>query len=314
MSDRIPDFQTLMLPFLKLISDGKQYHINEIQQKLSDEFNLTEEEREALLPSGRDKIMRNRVGWTRTYLKKAGLIFSPQRGSLIITEEGRKVLASNPKRIDVAYLKKMPAFIEWVNSYTDQTSLFSFDDLDAIPDAELKDITVTPFELIDSAYQQTIESLSFELLERVKTLNDKQFERLVLKVLAAMGYGEFRDDATEHIGKPNDGGVDGLIKEDKLGLGVIYVQAKQYRDTAVPISHIRDFAGSLLSKKAKKGVFITLSTFPNTAYDYVNSIEHKIVLINGKGLAKFMIDYNVGVTLKRTIELKDLDNDFFDEL
>lgn len=314
MQNNIPDFQSLMLPFLKLMGDGQVRHINQIYESLCLEFNLTEEEKEALLPSGKDRIMRNRIGWTRTYLKKAGLISSPQRGSFIINDEGRRVLATNPSRIDVAYLKKLPAFQEWVNSYSTETTPMTLEEFSKIPDEMLKDISVTPSELIDNGYQQMMDSLSFDVLERMKLLDDKQFERLVLKVLAAMGYGDFREDATEHTGKSNDGGIDGLIREDKLGMDTIYVQAKQYRDITVPIGHLRDFAGSLLSKKAKKGVFITLSTFPQTAYDFVNNIEHRIVLINGKNLAKFMIEYNVGVSIKRTLDIKDLDNDFFDDL
>lgn len=314
MSNRIPDFQTLMLPFLKLMGDGQTHHINEIQEILSIEFNLTEEDKEALLPSGRDKIMRNRVGWTRTYLKKAGLISSPQRGNVIITESGKKILDSNPTRIDVAFLKNMPAFKEWVNSYTDNSLVFTLEDAESSPDKELTEITVTPSELIDNSYQQMIDSLSFDILERIKGLNDKQFERLVLKVLTSMGYGNFRQDASEHTGKSNDGGVDGLIREDKLGLDTIYVQAKQYREITVPIGAVRDFAGSLLPKKVKKGIFITLSIFPSSAYEYVERIEQKIALINGRDLAKLMIEYNVGVSKERTIEIKNLDNDFFDDL
>lgn len=306
----IPDFQTLMLPFLKIMSDGQVHSINEIYERLCLEYNLSQEDKDKLLPSGKQPIMRNRVGWTRTYLKKAGLISSPQRASFLITEEGQKVLESKPEKINVAYLKRLPVFQEWVNSYSQGMTSEDIAELERIKE-EIPEIT--PSELIEAGYGQMNDSLSFDLLERMKALTDKQFEKLVLKVLTAMGYGDFRENAAEHTGKSNDGGIDGLIREDKLGLDVIYVQAKKYSD-AVPIGHIRDFAGSLLPKKAKKGVFITLSSFPQSAYDYVNSIEHRIVLINGKSLAKFMIDHNVGVSIKRTVEIKDLDDDFFDEM
>jgi restriction system protein len=306
----IPDFQTLMLPFLKLMADRQVHTINELYETLCLEFGLTQEDKEKLLPSGNQTIMRNRVGWTRTYLKKAGLISSPQRASFLITEEGLKLLSSNPAKINVAALKKLPAFQEWVSTYN--TGLTP-EDIEEIERIKKEVPEITPSELIESGFSQMNETLSFDILERMKSITDKQFERLVLKVLTAMGYGDFREDAAEHTGKSHDGGIDGLIREDKLGLDVIYVQAKKYADS-VPIAHVRDFAGSLLSKKAKKGVLITLSTFPQSAYQYVNSIEHKIALINGKDLAKFMIGHNVGVSIKRIIEIKDLDDDFFEEL
>lgn len=311
MSQNIPDFQTLMLPFLKIAADEQPHTLNEIEKKLSDEFNLSEAERELLLPSGNQVIIKNRIGWVRTYLKKAGLIAVPQKGTFVITEEGKRVLQTNPSRIDIAYLKKLPVFKEWVNSYSNNNVSGEIQKFEA----ETKEIEqVTPSELIDNGYQQMNDSLSFEVVDKLKLLTDKQFEKLVLEVLKAMGYGGFREDASEHTGKSSDGGIDGLIREDKLGLDTIYMQAKQYRDITVPVSHVRDFAGSLLSKKARKGVFITLSAFPQSAYEFVNSIDPKIILINGKDLAKLMIEYNVGVSIKRTINLKDLDNDFFDEL
>lgn len=219
-----------------------------------------------------------------------------------------KILAASPVKIDVAYLKKLPVFQEWIASYNATTSKVQLTDVDSFQIPQ-----ITPSELIETGYEQMNDALSFELLEKMKQLTDKQFEHLVLKVLTGMGYGGFEEGAAEHTGKVSDGGIDGLIKEDKLGLDVIYVQAKKYSDT-VPISHIRDFAGALLPKRAKKGVFITLSSFPISAYQYVSSIEQKIVLINGKDLSKFMINHNVGVSIKRKIEIKDMDSDFFEEL
>ena len=311
--DSIPDFQALMLPFLRLLGDGKHHSLNELVNQLSDEFKLTPEDREMLLPSGTQAVIRNRIGWARTYLKKAGLLEAPQRAVFSITENGKKVLQSNPKKIDVQYLKKMPVFRQWVETYKNESEN-NEEKFASIPTEEFRETTVPPFELMDNGFQQLNETLSFEIFEKLKAITDKQFEKVVLKVLTSIGYGDFREDAAEHTGKSNDGGIDGLIKEDKLGLDVIYIQVKQYRETTVPITSIRDFAGSLLSKKAKKGVFITLSSFPKSAYDFVNNIEHKIVLINGKDLAKLMIEYNVGVSVKTTFTVKDVDSDFFDEI
>jgi len=313
MTNKIPDFQTLMLPFLRILGDGLHHPLKEMILKLSDEFKLTEEERELLLPSGNQAIIKNRVGWVRTYLSKAGLISVPLRAVFTITEEGTKILAKSPKRIDIPYLKQLPAFQEWQRSYSiseidDPVEIFVSD-----PHAEPKGKT-TPSEQIENAVAAITERLSFDIFEKLKLLTDKQFEKIALKVLSAIGYGGFRENASEHTGKSSDGGIDGLIKEDKLGLDIIYIQVKQYREISVPISNVRDFAGALMYKKAKKGIFITLSNFPHSAYEFINGIEPKVVLINGKDLSKLMIEYNVGVSVKEKIVVKDLDDDFFDEI
>jgi restriction system protein len=314
MTNNIPDFQTLMLPFLKILGDGKQHTLKEMINRLSEEFKLTEEERELLLPSGNQAIINNRVGWVRTYLNKSGLINVPQRATFIITEEGSKVLSSNPSKIDLGFLRKLPAFQEWQKSYSRSEIEKPIEAFADVPTDSWQDITVTPSELIDTAFAQLDESLSYDIFSKLKSLTDRQFEKIVLKLLTEMGYGSFREDASQHTGKSGDGGIDGLIKEDKLGLDTIYIQVKQYKDLTVPIGNIRDFWGALLFKKAKKGIFITLSSFPASAYDYVEKIEPKVALINGKDLAKLMIEYNVGVSEKRKILIKGLDNDFFDEL
>lgn len=313
----IPDFQTLMLPLLKELSDGKEHTLRDIINTLSDKYNLDKDERTVLLPSGNQPVIDNRIGWARTYLKKAGLLKYPKRGSLLITKAGKEILASPPLKINIAFLKTLPVFKEWQYSYSipsEDTYAERLENFERIPDEALQNITITPSEQIDLGYQQIYDNLSGELLEKLKKLTDKQFEKLVLRVLIAMGYGGFKEDSSEHTGKSNDGGIDGLIKEDKLGLDIIYIQVKQFRNTVVPIAAIRDFAGSLLSKKSKKGIFITLSSFPATAIEFLKNIDQRIVLINGTDLAQLMIEYNVGVSIKKTIELKDLDNDFFEEI
>lgn len=306
----IPDFQTLMLPFLQLLSDKQPRHINDIWLTLCDQYNLTAEEREELLPSRSDYTMRNRVGWTRTYLKKAGLLESPSRGVFKITTEGLRVLSEKPSKVNVAYLRTLPSFQKWQDGYT------SKEVIPALGEAETKsaiggDTSKTPDELMSIAYVQLQDSLAFELLQKIRTLTPKQFERLVLKVLTAMGYGGY-EDSPEHTGHSGDGGIDGIIKQDKLGLDTIYIQAKLYKET-VPIAHVRDFVGALAGKKANKGVIITSSDFPASAEAFLTPVTARVVTINGKQLAELMIKHNVGVSIKETFFVKNISDEFFEE-
>lgn len=303
--NNIPDFQSLMLPFLKLLADGKLHTIHEIYEALCLQFQLTQEEKEMLLPSGNQAIMRNRVGWTRTYLKKAGLIDSPQRASFIITDEGRKVLSENLTRIDVKFLKRYPVFKEWQESTKGEGD-------DSQDKTELE-TGKTPEELLEYSFTKLKSELAIDLLEKVKGASPAFFESLVIDLLIKMGYGGSRKEAGEVLGKSGDGGIDGLIKEDKLGLDIIYVQAKRW-ENPVTIHQVRDFAGSLLSKKARKGILLTTSGFPNSAFEFINSIDPKIRLIDGVELAELMVEYNVGVTVKKSYEVKRLDLDYFEEL
>ena len=307
MSNRIPDFQTLMQPFLKLMADGQQRTIQEIYESLCNEYELTQDEKELMLPSGNQTIMKNRVGWTRTYLKKAGLITSPQRGTFIISEEGRKVLSENPQRIDVKFLKRYPVFKEWQESTKEDT-----DDTSVAEKPEIE-ISNTPEELLEYSYTKLRNELALDLLEKVKSSSPSFFELLVIDLLIKMGYGGSRKEAGQVLGKSGDGGIDGLIKEDKLGLDTIYVQAKRW-ENAVTIHQVRDFAGSLLAKKAKKGIFITTSSYPASAYEFIGNLEPRIRLIDGKELAELMVEYNVGVSVKKSYEVKRLDTDYFEEI
>ena len=303
----IPDFQTIMLPFLEILSDGLEHELQETITKISDKFHLANDERKELLPSGNQEIINNRVGWARTYLKKAKLIESTRRAAFIITDKGKEILKSNRDRIDVKFLKTLPEFNEWYQSYSNKS--------DVIPTTnqpEEIDTTKTPEELIDYSFLKLKDELSIELIEKIKSSSPIFFERLVVDLLIKMGYGGSRKEAGQVIGKSGDGGIDGIIKEDKLGLDTIYIQAKKW-DSTVPVSQVRDFAGSLLSKKAKKGIFITTSSYPKAAYEFVTSIEPKIILIDGKELADLMIEYNVGISSKINYEVKKIDLDYFEE-
>jgi len=310
----IPDFQTIMLPLLEVFADKKEYKKPELVEIISNKFNLTEEERSELLPSEKDYVIWNRVGWAMVYLKKAGLLDTPKRGVYQITESGLNILKLNPQRIDIKYLEKIQTFQEWRNTYRNnwkETSSFDKKDVSNFQQDEFES-NKTPEELLDYSYSQLKKELAIELIEKIKECSPNFFERLVVDLLIKMGYGGSRKEAGKVIGKSSDGGIDGIINEDKLGLDTIYIQAKKWENT-VPIAQIRDFAGSLLSKKAKKGIFLSTSDFPKSAYDFVSSIEPKIVLINGKELAELMIENGVGVATKMNYEIKKMDSDYFEE-
>lgn len=296
----IPDYQSIMLPFLKYMRDRKEHSLRETVDYLADDFNLTEEERKELLPSGLQVIFLNRVGWARTYLKKVRLIESKKRGFFKITERGIKVLKENPDEINVKYLKQFPEFVEFKilkrkkSKKKDEKS------------------ESTPEELLEAAYQNVRNSLAEELLQNVKDCSSSFFEKLVLDLLVRMGYGGTRKDAGKAVGKSGDEGVDGIIKEDRLGLDIIYIQAKRW-ENPVGRPEIQKFAGALQGQKAKKGIFITTSSFTKEAESYVSKIDSKIVLIDGQSLAQLLFDHNIGVSQIATYEVKRMDMDYFTE-
>ena len=301
----LPDYQSIMLPLLKKISDGKTYKFRDLIDILSKYFELTEEEQKELLPSGQQSIFDNRVGWANTYMKKAGLIKSEKRGYLQISEIGQKVLLENPNVINVKFLKQFDSFNKFSNSKKNGST----------KSKEIKEIIEeeqTPEEMLEYAHQKLTNDLSQELIATIKVCSPIFFENLVIDLLLSMGYGGSRIDAGKAIGKSNDGGIDGIIKEDKLGLDIIYIQAKRWENT-VPTREIRDFAGALLAKKAKKGVFITTSSFPKSAIEFVGQIEPKIVLIDGQRLGELLIEFNVGVSTQRSYQVKRMDSDYFEE-
>lgn len=304
----IPDYQTLMLPLLRLISDGNEHLLHDAVQKLADEFKLTEEEKRLLLPSGVSTIIGSRVGWAKTYLSKAKLLELSGRGRLKIAPRGVTALKNSPPKIDVQFLRQFPEFLEFQAPKKDRERLDSKPTFNSEPAIT----TETPEEALEAAYQQLRADLESEVLERVKASSPDFFERLVVDVLLKMGYGGSREDAGKAVGGSGDDGIDGIIKEDRLGLDVIYIQAKKWADK-VGRPEIQKFAGALQGHRARKGVFITTSDFSKEAIEYAERIESKIVLLNGSQLAKLMIDWNVGVSTANSYDIKKIDSDYFDE-
>lgn len=301
----IPDYQSIMLPLLELVSDKREWVFRNVVEELSKKYSLTEEERKELLPSGQQPIFDNRVGWARTYMKKAGLIDSPKRGVLRISNKGLEVLQSKPDRINVKFLQKFPEFVEFQTLKRDENEAIAVTD---------NDIEQTPEESLDISYQKIRKALAVELLNKVMSLTPSFFEKLVVELLVNMGYGGSIKDAGRAIGRSGDEGIDGTIKEDKLGLDVIYIQAKRWQSgNIVGRPELQKFVGALAGQGAKKGIFITTSSFTKEALDYSPKNETKIVLIDGERLAQLMIDYDLGVSLVNKYEIKRIDNDYFGE-
>jgi restriction system protein len=297
----IPDYQTLMLPILRLAQDQQEHRFRDAVEILAQEFKLSDDERSELLPSGSQFLFSNRVGWARTYLKQAGLLVSPKRGVFRITQAGLDMLQSNPTKVDNSTLEKYAAFIDFKSRRREATN-----DQPEVLSSE------TPEDALASAYKKLRIDVESELLDIVKTASPSFFERLVVDLLVKMGYGGNRQDAASAVGKSGDGGIDGIINEDRLGLDVIYIQAKRW-DGTVGRPEIQKFAGALQGQRAKKGIFITTSSFSSEAIDYTKFIDTRIILIDGAQLVKFMVDLNVGVSSAGTYEIKKIDSDYFEE-
>lgn len=300
----IPDYQTCMLPFLKALADGREHTLGQLEEDLATHFQLSSAELAELLPSGQQRVFRNRLGWARTYLKKAALIEAPKRGVFKITERGVGVLKTSPDRIDGKYLERFPEFMEF--RALSRTEV----DRDHLPTSTSDD--TTPEESIEAAYQGLREQLAQELLTRILACSPAFFEQLVVELLVKMGYGGSRRDAGERIGQSGDGGIDGIIKEDRLGLDTIYLQAKRWQGT-VGRPEIQKFVGALQGQRARKGVFITTSAYTAEAIDYASRIDTKVVLIDGGRLANLMIDFDVGVMPSATYVVKRVDSDYFED-
>lgn len=310
----IPDYQTVMLPLLKVAEDGQEHRFRDAVDILATKFGLKEEELSVMLPSGTAPLLTNRVGWARTYLKQAALIESRKRGVFQITMRGRELLASNPVKIDNSTLEQYPEYLDFKLRRGDQKDASQPEAIapqTANPQLLPPQSDSTPEEQFSQAYQRLRSNLEAELLEQVKASTPAFFERLVIDLLVAMGYGGSRRDAGRAIGKSGDGGIDGIIKEDKLGLDAIYVQAKRW-EGAVGRPEIQKFAGALQGQRANKGVFITTSGFTREAAEYANIISTKIILIDGEQLATFMVDHNVGVSPVTNFEIKRIDSDYFE--
>lgn len=298
----IPDFQKLMLPVLRASAQG-EVKISDVVESLGQLLDLTEEELSELLPSGKQTTFANRVNWAKSYLGKAGLINLTRRGHFVISESGRAVLASEPPTINIKFLETFPSFKAF-RDVSDQPIIA------ASTGPSLKDLT--PDEIIRSAHSELDKSLSAELLAKVVSAPPDFFERLVVQLLVAMGYGGSASDAGRALGKSGDGGVDGVIDQDALGLDRIYVQAKRYADNKVSAGDIRDFFGSLDRFKATKGLFVTTSGFSLAARETAELLSKRIVLIDGTTLTRLMIRYDIGCRVEETIHIKKIDEEFFD--
>ncbi len=305
----IPDYQSLMLPLLKLVNEQREFSVQECIDFLAKAFNLSEEELNEWLPSKKQKIFYNRVYWAKAHLKMAGVLENTKRGFFKITERGISLLSEKPEQINVKYL--MSKFVD----YSVMIGGFRKDKKESENSSPIEpdiQINKTPEELIESGYLNIRQSLEQELLSKLKTVNPYFFERVVVELLVKMGYGGSIQDAGKAIGKSGDEGIDGIIKEDKLGLDVIYIQAKRWQ-SVVGRPEVQKFVGALAGQRAKKGVFITTSYFTKESIDYALQMDTKVVLIDGEKLAQYMIDYNLGVSIQNIYEIKKIDSDYFEE-
>ena len=310
----IPDYQTLMLPLLTLAADGNEHRFRDAVEQLAGRFELSDDERATMLPSGTAPMFDNRVGWAKTYLKQAGLIDATRRGYFRITPRGTELLGAQPVQIDNAMLvEKYPEFRAFRSRRSEGNGTLQPDLPITSPSQTPTPATLeaTPEELFSQAYQRLRSNLEAEVLEQVKATTPAFFERLVIDLLVAMGYGGSRQDAGKAVGRSGDGGIDGIIKEDKLGLDVIYVQAKRWEGT-VGRPEIQKFSGALQGLRANKGVFITTSGFSREAHEYAGIIPSKIILVGGEQLAALMVDHNVGVSPVSRFEIKRVDSDYFE--
>jgi restriction system protein len=305
----VPDYQSVMLPLLRFAAEkGEEISTGEAVEFLAKEFGLTDEDLKEMLPSGIQPTFVNRVGWASTYMKKAGLLEATRRGFYRITPRGRDLLKKQPKIINVILLKQYPEFVEF-QQLKGTRSAEKVKDVKEPPDTS----TATPSEALEAAYENLRDELADELLARLKKSSPSFFERVVVELLVKMGYGGSRADAGKAIGKTGDGGIDGIIKEDKLGLDVIYIQAKRWENNPVGRPEVMQFAGALQAQKASKGIFITTSRFTDDARSYVSQIGSKIVLIDGDQVTNLMIEHDVGVSTVSMYPVKKIDTDYFDE-
>jgi len=296
----IPDYETLMLPLLKVISDKREWKIRDTFHLLSEEFGLSDDQEKQLLPSGNEPVIHNRIRWANFYLQKAGLINRVKRGIITISEEGSKILESNPINIDGKFLSKYESFREFKNKST-----ISKNKITSV-------ITETPDEILEKTSEELNETLVIDILNNLIEGSPSFFEKVVLDLLLAMGYGGSRREAAEHIGRPGDEGIDGLIKQDRLGLEKIYVQAKRWSGS-VGRPQVQAFAGSLEGFRAQKGIILTTSDFSRSAKEYVSKIGKTIVLIDGKKLASLMIENEIGVYTSASYKIRKIDSDYFEE-
>ena len=305
MSDRIPDYQTLMRPLLELHADGMEHINRNLVNRLAEQFNLTEEDGRQLLPSGRAKTFENRVAWAKTYVVKAGLLMSPRRAVSVITPAGLRLLEDHSGPINLRVLSKFDGFV----AFRDRTGK----EEESQTESEVEtDDEETPEETFENAYSRIRSSVEQEIIRKILGNPPDFLERVIVDLIVRMGYGGNRKDAGEAIGRSGDEGIDGIIKEDPLGLDVIYLQAKRYEGT-IGRPDIQRFAGALQGQRAKKGIFITTSSFSREAKDFAARIDSKIILIDGSMLARLMFDHGVGVSVSTVYEVKRVDTDYFED-
>jgi restriction system protein len=307
----IPDYQTVMKPLLEAIKDETEHTLSSLVSQIANVFNLTDDEVQQLLPSGTIRVINSRVGWAKTYLKNAGLLVQPRRGTVRVTREGLALLAENPPKIDSKFLERYESFrkfkerrneiVEGNPSYGNSTLI------------ETVATDEPPQEIMANAYKRLRDEIENELLLQLKQSSPEFFERVVVDLMLAMGYGGSRSEAGRAVGRNGDGGIDGVINEDRLGLDVIYLQAKRWEGT-VGRPEVQKFAGALQGQRANKGVFITTSTFTKEATEYAEKISTKIVLVDGRLLCAHMFDYGIGVARFGTFEIKRIDSDYFESI
>ena len=300
----IPDFQRVMRPVLSTVADGTPLALSELRERIANQFQLSEEEHSERLPSGKQTVINNRVGWARTYLNKAGLLSIPSKGMVQITERGLEALNNGPARITVSWLKQYPEFAVFHSTSPAGSS---------VPPLQSEQVEqATPDEQLTAAHQALTQSLADDLLAQVRAASPTFFEQLVVDLMIAMGYGGSRKEAGQATQQTNDDGIDGIIKEDKLGLDVIYLQAKRWSNT-VHRPEIDKFIGALTRQRARKGVLITTSDFSSGAREAAMSLDIKVVLIDGLELASLMVENSLGCNVKQVYEVKQLDSDYFIE-
>ncbi len=305
----VPDYQSIMLPLLQFAHEREaEFSKDDAVNDLATRLDLTDDDLKEMLPSGIQSTFVNRLSWAATYLKKAGLLEATRRGFYQITPRGEGLLKKKPTAINVKTLRQYPEFLE----FQQLKGTRSGEKRNTVKESSDNGV-VTPSEALENAYENLRNELVDELLTKLKQLSPAFFERIVVELLVRMGYGGSRADAGKAIGKSGDGGIDGIIKEDKLGLDVLYIQAKKWSNNPVGRPDVMQFAGALQAQKANKGIFITTSRFTDEARNYVSQIGSKIVLIDGEELAHFMIDYDVGVSTVSQYPVKKIDSDFFDE-
>lgn len=299
----VPDFQSFFKPLLDIAADGEEHSLEEARNKLATVFQLSQDDISELLPSGRQRKFDNRVAWAKSYFSQAKILESPKRGYFRITERGKLLHAQNHPKIDVKILNQYPEFLEFHTYKPTKPSQ---------PEPP-QDISIeTPEEILEKAYQNIRGNLISEILQRIKGNSPVFFERLVVDLMVAMGYGGSRSDAGQSVGQSGDEGIDGIIKEDRLGLDIVYLQAKRW-DATVGRPEVQKFVGALHGKRARKGVFITTGTFSEDARNYVKNIDPRVILMDGKSLANYMIDFNLGISRNVTYEIKKIDFDYFIE-